>query len=1090
MMKNNYPKGFRHMRGLLAIAAFVALTFTAFAEEDEGPDPSVITNGRQAPLSVPNNVGTDGAFSYSVPIKIPAFRGLEPNLSLNYNSQNKSRGGAEDTIGRGWSLGGLSTIERVSVGNGAPTYQNGKDIFLLDGVELLGCRGSGATNPMLQGYPDKYMTNTPSASCKSGGKFVAMRDQGLKIHRAGNDQDRTTHFLVYRPDGTRLKYESVGALAGAKKNGDPTYIRVAWRRKWVLTEIRDTQATPNVVEITYLPGSEATAFTPRVKSINYAGYSTSFSYVDVSGSHPVLKFATGTGNMGWQQNRLKSIVVKNWNDNIRAYRLTHTTSALTRSHLLASVTEFGSDFIKDGAHITGGSSLPRWTFDYTGDDHKFHWKPVNANFHTSMSVIDRNGDGRDELIFLKYSKATNPSYTLPNRRIVFATDRTVVANVGTSLPPVYSNSSGSRSFAGWSRRDNSTGAFTFITSSGGSGSAEGIRDNHVNLRQISTVPNSGRFLIGNFAGDPETEVIWKNNFYNLDDSKLVRAPNHSYRLFEGMAEPLRIARETWTADVDGDGYDEIIQEERIWDHREGGFVSYAIDERAFDGYRLNRGEVRFGDVNGDGKADLIVHDRRNKDRIGVSLSTGVGFKIVDWSWGGHLGIDFDSKGYGGARSTLADINGDGLADLVVQRGHAKSDGVPGAPKGSMKPQRGHIFLSTGERFRKTTKGTGFNSFFGFGDFDGDGRLDVVFRDTSRNDRRSTIAFNASGLHSTLKTVTEPDGEVINVSYKPSSHFGVSEIPGVRQLVSRITRKNGADGNAPRVTTYEYAGGKFQHNLRKSLGYATITAILPKIPGEDVNPRLVTEYAQNNWGVKGNITRQRLYHSDVIQRETVNTWSLVGGKRPYRSFKTSSKESTLWGDDLISKRTEYEYNQWGSPTIIRHFGLNGTDDDADNFMTKFVYTPNLNKYIVNKPRWKMFGNTHDIASGDASKWLSAEWYTFDGSADRTDAPTYGNVTRVETWAGGDVADRRIQAELDYDAYGNVVLERDAKGNETTHTYDANKHLFRTSSANAKSQIVQTLWDAGCQAPLTTTDPNGLVTAVSHDVHCREVRRDLP
>lgn len=90
-----------------AVAALFALPVSTFAEEGDGPDASVILNSRQEAWGVPNNVGTDGAFSYSVPIKIPAFRGLEPNLALRYNSQSSGRGDVEGVVGRGWSLGGL-----------------------------------------------------------------------------------------------------------------------------------------------------------------------------------------------------------------------------------------------------------------------------------------------------------------------------------------------------------------------------------------------------------------------------------------------------------------------------------------------------------------------------------------------------------------------------------------------------------------------------------------------------------------------------------------------------------------------------------------------------------------------------------------------------------------------------------------------------------------------------------------------------------------------------------------------------------------------------------------------------------------------
>lgn len=85
-------------------------------------------------------VTPSGAHQTSVSIEVPPYHGLEPRLTLVYNSSAGS-----GFIGAGWSLSGLSTIQRVSHGKGAPTYdtvdisQSSADMALLDGMELLRC---------------------------------------------------------------------------------------------------------------------------------------------------------------------------------------------------------------------------------------------------------------------------------------------------------------------------------------------------------------------------------------------------------------------------------------------------------------------------------------------------------------------------------------------------------------------------------------------------------------------------------------------------------------------------------------------------------------------------------------------------------------------------------------------------------------------------------------------------------------------------------------------------------------------------------------------------------------------------------------
>src|SRR4051794_594479 len=94
--------------------------------------------------SVHADVTPTGAYQTSIPIEVPPYHGLEPNLSLTYNS-----GGGNGWIGLGWSLSGLSRIERASPGRGAPNYDD-KDMFLLDGVELVPCQQVTKTSPSCQ----------------------------------------------------------------------------------------------------------------------------------------------------------------------------------------------------------------------------------------------------------------------------------------------------------------------------------------------------------------------------------------------------------------------------------------------------------------------------------------------------------------------------------------------------------------------------------------------------------------------------------------------------------------------------------------------------------------------------------------------------------------------------------------------------------------------------------------------------------------------------------------------------------------------------------------------------------------------------
>ena len=90
--------------------------------------------------TIPGNwsVGPSGAANYSIPIKLPpGVGGMVPNLSIDYNSQSNSDG----FMGFGWSISGLSSIQRVGCDYYHDHYDSdiqysGMDNYVLDGQRL------------------------------------------------------------------------------------------------------------------------------------------------------------------------------------------------------------------------------------------------------------------------------------------------------------------------------------------------------------------------------------------------------------------------------------------------------------------------------------------------------------------------------------------------------------------------------------------------------------------------------------------------------------------------------------------------------------------------------------------------------------------------------------------------------------------------------------------------------------------------------------------------------------------------------------------------------------------------------------------
>jgi len=177
-----------------------------------------------------------------------------------------------------------------------------------------------------------------------------------------------------------------------------------------------------------------------------------------------------------------------------------------------------------------------------------------------------------------------------------------------------------------------------------------------------------------------------------------------------------------SADVNGDGVPDTVVGSgpgspthlRVLDGKTGAEL-FALDpfEASFTGGVF----VSAGDINGDGVPDLIVSpDEGGGPRVRVF--SGKGFtQLADF-----FGID-DPNFRGGARTATGDLNGDGVADLVVAAGFgggprvAVFDGKSGDGTGYTRRLVGDFFAFE----KELTNGL----FPAVGDIDGDGRADLI-----------------------------------------------------------------------------------------------------------------------------------------------------------------------------------------------------------------------------------------------------------------------------------------------------------------------------------------------------------------------------
>ena len=168
----------RVAQGVLA-TGLVLCTFNAHAATAVGAIPGS------------HQVTPGGAFTYTLPIAVPpGIAGIEPKLSLAYNSQS-----GNGLLGMGWSLSGLSVVHRcprtfVQDGVIGSVNYDANDRYCLDGQRLVAISGGyGGNGTEYRTESESYSRIVSYGSQGSGPAWWKVWTQSGQIIEYGNTAD-------------------------------------------------------------------------------------------------------------------------------------------------------------------------------------------------------------------------------------------------------------------------------------------------------------------------------------------------------------------------------------------------------------------------------------------------------------------------------------------------------------------------------------------------------------------------------------------------------------------------------------------------------------------------------------------------------------------------------------------------------------------------------------------------------------------------------------------------------------------------------------------------------------------------------------
>ncbi len=642
----------------------------------------------------------NGSFRHTIPLEVPGFRGLEPRLSLNYDSSSGVRGFSRigGALGVGWSLSGLSVIERVSgtpaaltgedklvSGKGVPAYDMPgmpEDSFTLDGEELIPCT-------QIQVPDSSPSCHSLVVAAPGEVKYTSRIESFQRIRSNGNN------WIVTAKDGTKSIYTSLEGVAFA----------LTWR--WHLTSVIDTHAN----HVDYSWACDA-ALECHIASISAHKFNdtTPVSKVTFQMEARPDDHSYGTGkDLRKTSKRVKIITMLNGGAALRRYQLEYGVSASTGLSRLISVQQTGlkgaapialpqtSLSYSDAPDVTGKPTVGATNWELMA--HIPNRSPIHDPNFTNYSMPERSpntaeiGDfNGDQLIsdnfyqgctyeavyglintfesgtrIIGYEETCRTGLKLadgtPNAPLQFSQNITVPINnntsapsqlgpflVGTMLQADFDDDSildeAGSFYSKW--RTNTTNPPQYNTSKP--------------VFQISTrkyVP-SVQAPSGGVGGLP-------NSLVQTVIASLAY-PNSSYPpAFVPFDGDLSVA-----ADFTGDGRAEILTGSgTVWIVSGGTLVNanWSVPQQLVYDNLAGRHNLRSpfkrlesADFNGDGRADLLQQRFDSGRWYGqIFLSTGQGFlaqleQSLPWT------ENFDSSGW-----LLQDVNSDGMTDILAMK---------------------------------------------------------------------------------------------------------------------------------------------------------------------------------------------------------------------------------------------------------------------------------------------------------------------------------------------------------------------------------------------------------------------------------------
>ena len=1060
-------------------------------------------------MATPSSMGVSqqGAATYSIPIAVPpGIAGMEPKLSLEYNSQANN-----SLLGVGWNLAGLSAITRCPATIATDGTRSGvnyatTDRFCLDGQRLV------------------LVSGTYGAS---GSVYRTERDGFSYITANGAQGVGPASFTIKTKAGLILQYGVTTDSAIKAQNG--TSVRV-----WALNKTSDTVG--NYMTVSYTTDAATGSYYPATLSYTGNGSqaptnSVQFNYTTRTDQIPLYT----AGGVVKSTQLLSSIQTNAGSAMVKKYQLTYQTQTYgSKLSALTAVQEVLADGSTLPATQVSWPAVLNFANNCTSNcGSVFSASPQAPITDTTQSYAgwqmlagDINNDGMNDMLGYSVSGTSLQFQTwlsagggVMNKAATHAAVNLGASAAGASVLLGDINGDGNVDLvlAGCNTSNNTL----TVTSLNGVG--DGSFGAAATPKQYSgySCATAGAYRLVDLNGDGQSDIVWVSttatqvNVYALlnNGANGFAAPT----VLAGSVSPpsgftpANIQQPFYSTDINSDGIPDVALlytngnaiAVQYFAGQLNGTLSSAINLFSYSGvpgnvsytYAANY-SLQLADLNADGNPDLIA---MGSGSSGASADVWINQGAGQFASVSKNVLSAPSVNTTSWTPLFADVNGDSYVDVIYSSANAASGSTAA-----------YVFLGNGDgNFTQAFGGlsltgssaagaTGWNVMLT--DLSGKGRADLVAWNPSASGMYTQVWSNAVVNAPTLVSkISNGIGAYSSFTYSTLSNSavytkgGAVNYPQINltvplNVVSAVTSPDGVGGQL--TTNYSYSGLRAElYTGRGVLGFAGMTTTQVQA-GNTV--RVATTFSQS-WPYTGlPLTNTKTVSSAAGPNHQI---SLI--TNTYACLDTQSSAACVVGPNKV-------YFPYASQTLEQSWDLDGT------VLPSLVTTSSYDSY---GNALQTATNTYDgytkttvnTYTNDTTNWFlgrlsqsAVTSVTPTGTLTRTSAFTYNSTTGL--LASETIEPNQAQmcqtTSYTYDGFGNktgattanctgatgtaVFATRTSTSSTTATSTNPTAGQFITSSTNAKGHTETKQYDARFGGVTQLTGPNGLSTSWTYDV----------